>query len=61
MTAATLALVDDYIEMRRGLGYRSRTRERALRSFARYVDQQGHVGPDTGGVDAALGDRGRVG
>ena len=45
MTAATLALVDEYIEMRRGLGYRSRTRERALRSFARYVDQQGHVGP----------------
>ena len=45
MTADMAALVAEYIEMRRGLGYRSHTRERALRAFARYLDQETHVGP----------------
>ncbi len=31
--------------MRRGLGYRSRVQERALRAFARHLDGAGHRGP----------------
>lgn len=34
------ALVDDYIALRRGLGYRSPGQERALRAFARYLDRE---------------------
>lgn len=47
MTGGIGARVDDYIALRRGLGYRSASQERALRAFARYVDQQRHdvVGP----------------
>ncbi len=33
------ALVTDYVTLRRELGYRSPSQERALRAFARYVDQ----------------------
>jgi integrase len=36
-------MVDGYIALRRGLGYRSVTQERALRAFARYLN--GHEGP----------------
>ena len=36
-------LVDEYIALRRSLGYRSVTRERSLRAFARYLS--GHDGP----------------
>ena len=37
--------LDDYLALRRGLGYRSPSQERALRAFARYLDQAGHEGP----------------
>jgi integrase len=43
MTASVRELVDNYIELRRSLGYRPLTQERALRAFARYLD--GHEGP----------------
>jgi integrase len=39
------ALVADYVALRRHLGYRSSSQDRALRAFARYVDQDGHQGP----------------
>lgn len=38
-------LVADFIEFRRQLGYRSPSQERALRAFARHLDQHGHCGP----------------
>jgi len=43
VTDEVRVLVDDYIELRRGLGYRPLTQERALRAFARYLE--GHEGP----------------
>ena len=45
MTGQIAALAGDYIELRRGLGYRSPSQERALRAFARHLDQGGHDGP----------------
>lgn len=45
MTGSIIALVGDFIELRRGLGYRSPSQERALRAFARYLDGQAHDGP----------------
>jgi integrase/recombinase XerD len=45
VTGVVALLVDDYIELRRGLGYRSPSQERALRAFARYLDRDGHEGP----------------
>ncbi len=45
MTGQIAALAGDYIELRRGLGYRSPSQERALRAFARHLDQDGHDGP----------------
>jgi len=45
MTGPMIALVGDYIELRRGLGYRSPSQERALRALARYLDGQAHDGP----------------
>jgi integrase/recombinase XerD len=45
MTGGITALAGDYIELRRGLGYRSPSQERALRAFARYLDREGHDGP----------------
>lgn len=45
MTPAVAAQVQEFITLRRGLGYRSPTQERALRSFARYLDGTGHQGP----------------
>jgi len=39
------ALAGDFIEMRRQLGYRSPSQERAVRALARYLDQAGHAGP----------------
>ncbi|HXZ73291.1 MAG TPA: tyrosine-type recombinase/integrase [Streptosporangiaceae bacterium] len=44
MTSVT-ALAADYIGLRRGLGYRSPSQEKAVRAFARYLDQAGHDGP----------------
>jgi len=43
MTGSIVEAIDGYIALRRGLGYRSVTQERALRSFARYLN--GHEGP----------------
>jgi hypothetical protein len=43
VTGSVAELVEDYIGLRRGLGYRSVTQERALRAFARYLDA--HQGP----------------
>lgn len=43
MTRSVREVVDSYIAIRRGLGYRSVTQERSLREFARYLD--GHEGP----------------
>jgi len=45
MTGPVSTLVEDYLMLRRGLGYRSPSQERALRAFARYLDQNGHDGP----------------
>lgn len=45
MTGRVAALVEDYITLRASLGYRSPSQERSLRSFARYLDQDGHDGP----------------
>ena len=45
MTGQIAALAGDYIELRRGLGYRSPSQERMLRAFARHLDQAGHDGP----------------
>lgn len=45
MTGSIVAVVGDFIELRRGLGYRSPSQERALRAFARYLDGQAHHGP----------------
>jgi hypothetical protein len=42
MTGSVTVLVEDYVGLRRGLGYRSVTQERALRAFARHLD--GHEG-----------------
>ena len=38
------ALVADYVTLRQGLGYCSPVQERALRAFARHLDQIGHRG-----------------
>lgn len=43
MSDSVAAVVEGYIVMRRGLGYRSATAERSLREFARHLD--GHQGP----------------
>jgi len=45
MTGGVTALAADYIALRRRLGYRSPSQERALRAFARHLDQAGHQGP----------------
>jgi integrase len=45
MSGGVTALAADYIALRRRLGYRSPSQERAVRSFARYLDQAGHEGP----------------
>jgi len=45
MSGGVTALVAEYIALRRRLGYRSPSQERALRAFARYLDQHGHEGP----------------
>lgn len=45
MTGGIIALAADYIQLRRGLGYRSPSQERSLRAFARYLDGHAHDGP----------------
>jgi integrase len=43
MTQSVIDLVNSYIELRHGLGYRSVTQERSLRAFARFLNP--HDGP----------------
>ena len=45
MTGRVTALVTDYLTLRHGLGYRLPSQDRALRAFARHLDQDGHQGP----------------
>lgn len=45
MTGAVAPRVEEFIALRRGLGYRSPSQERALRAFARSLDRTGHQGP----------------
>jgi integrase len=45
MSGGLSALAADYIALRRDLGYHSPSQERALRAFARHLDQVGHQGP----------------
>jgi integrase len=44
-TGAATARVEDFIALRRGLGYRSSSQERALRAFGQHLDQEGQEGP----------------
>lgn len=45
MTGSVAVLVEDYITLRRGLGYRSPGQESYLRGFAGHLDRTGHHGP----------------
>lgn len=45
MSGGITALVADYAVLRRALGYHSPSQDRALRAFARHLDQFGHQGP----------------
>jgi integrase len=45
VTGVVTARVEEFIVLRRGLGYRSLSQERALRAFGRHLDQQGYEGP----------------
>ncbi|MCO4265063.1 tyrosine-type recombinase/integrase [Pseudarthrobacter sp. MDT3-26] len=45
MSGDAASSVAEFVALRRGLGYRSPSQERALRSFARYLDAAGHHGP----------------
>lgn len=47
MSAQMSAEVAAFVALRRGLGYRSPTQERALRSFGRFLDSADHSGPVT--------------
>jgi integrase len=44
MTGHVRGLADDFIQLRRDLGYHSPSQERALRAFARHLDSTGHQG-----------------
>jgi integrase len=45
MTGDVTPRVEEFIALRRGLGYRSPSQERALRAFGRHLDATGHQGP----------------
>ena len=45
VTGAVPARVEEFIALRRGLGYRSPSQERALRAFGRHLDHESHEGP----------------
>jgi integrase len=45
MTGGFAVLVEDYVAMRRGLGYRLGGQARYLRNFAGFLDRGGHHGP----------------
>jgi integrase/recombinase XerC len=51
--ASWLPLVEEYLTVRRGLGYASEQPAWLLRDFARYADMIGHYGPLT--TELALG------
>lgn len=53
MNTTVSTRVEEFIILRRGLGYRSPTQERALRAFARHLDDAGHQGPIE--LEASLG------
>jgi integrase len=53
MTSQTLLLkVEDYLAVRRGLGFELKSAEKDLRQFVRYADRVGHQGPLT--IDLAV-------
>lgn len=45
MSGGITALVAGYVVLRRDLGYHSPSQDRALRAYARHLDQLGHQGP----------------
>ena len=45
MTQHMHDLIENYLQLRRGLGYRHAGSERYLRAFARWLDDLGHHGP----------------
>jgi integrase/recombinase XerD len=45
VTSSNAMLVEEYLAMRRGLGYRLRGQATYLQSFARFLDRAGHHGP----------------
>lgn len=45
MTRSFTALAEDYLALRRGLGYELRRQAAYLRGFARFLDRLGHRGP----------------
>lgn len=45
MTGDFAVLVEDYLALRRGLGYRLEGQSRYLRNFAGFLDRTGHHGP----------------
>lgn len=45
MTGGVITLVEDYVTLRHGLGYRSPTQDRSLRAFGRHLDRNRHEGP----------------
>ena len=48
MNAPTMVeRVEEYLAYRRALGYQVRTQGGMLRSFARFADESGHLGPLT--------------
>ncbi len=47
MKRSIVALVQDYLVLRRGLGYQLASQGKALLSFARFLDRIGHSGPVT--------------
>jgi hypothetical protein len=44
-TGTLTARVEEFIALRRGLGYRSPSQERALRAFGRHLDHERYEGP----------------
>jgi integrase/recombinase XerD len=45
MTRSFIAFAEDYLALRRGLGYGLRRQATSLRGFARFLDRLGHRGP----------------
>lgn len=45
MTRTLFQLVEEYIDLRRSLGYKLRGQDQYLRSFARFLNRLGHHGP----------------